>query len=131
MKGRMPLPETRKLVLSVNDRNDIDVRLYDWLLVRGAVLLRSNSTQHAFSLMDRVQVDAVITDLRRKEGRIHNPTAGIELTRAIRQRGWSVPVIMYTLEVPEPLESLVHQAGVDRVTVDTAELYRWLERIGI
>lgn len=72
MKGRMPLPETRKLVLSVNDRNDIDVNLYDWLLVRGAVLLRSNSTQHALSLMQQVQVDAVITDLRRKEATIYN-----------------------------------------------------------
>ena len=102
MKGRMPLPETRKLILSVNDKDNIDVKLYYWLLERNAVVLRANSTEHALYLLGRVDVDTVITDLRRNEGALSNPTAGIELTRAIRERGSRLPIIIYTMKVPPP-----------------------------
>lgn len=131
MGGRMSLPETGKLLLRVNDRNSIESDLYHWLYDRGVVILHARSTRHALDLMRRVHVDAVMTNLRRKEKELLNPTAGIELIRAIRETGSRVPIIMYTLEVPIALQRLVQVAGVDKVTVHTNELYAWLKSIGI
>lgn len=133
MSGRMSLPETKKIILRVNDRDNIDSEFYSEMLKRGAVVLQANSTEYALKLLSRVHADAVITDLHRNEGSLSNPTAGLELCRAIREEedGSRVPIIMYTMNVQSPLEDLAKVAGADEVTVYTNELYEWLESIGI
>ncbi len=133
MNGRMSLPETKKIILRVNDRDNIDSEFYSAMLMRGAVILQANSTKYALNLMRRIHADAVITDLHRNEGTLTDPTAGIKLFKAIRARenGFRVPIIMYTMDVAPPLEKLAQDAGADKVTVYTDELYAWLESIGI
>jgi len=131
MSSRMILPETKKLFLRVNDRDSIERDLYRRLYDRGVVVLHAKSTQSALDLMGRIQIDAVMTNLRREERNLLNPTAGIELVKAIRETGSRVPIIMYTMEVPIALQRLVEEAGVDKVTVHQDEMYTWLKSIGI
>lgn len=131
MNIRTEIPETRKLILTVNDDPTMDKKLIEWLRKRGCVALRANSTAWAFELLKKHAVDAIISDLRRDEGSIKNPTAGIEMTRLIRDAGIRIPIMIYTMNVPEPHRKLAKAAGADLISTQPSDLYQWLNSIGI
>ncbi|WP_295443570.1 response regulator [uncultured Thiodictyon sp.] len=124
-------PETRRLVLAVNDDPQADLRLYEWLAARGAPVLRAYSTAHALALLDRVRVHVVISDLARAEGEVLNKRAGMELARKIRDRGSDVPMVIYTRKKAAQVRELATEAGANYVTEGPDDLRDWLEKIGI
>ena len=131
MNNRIEIPETRRLVLRVNDRKDCSRTLWEWLFSRGAVLLIARSTQHALELLGRARLDAVITDLRRMESDGINPVAGIELIQKLRHKGNEVPVIVYTKEITDDHRKAALAMGANAITTKREELLAWLKGLGI
>ena len=124
-------PETRRLVLAVNDDPQADLRLYEWLVSRGAAVLRAYSTAHALALLDRVRVHVVISDLARLEGDVLHKRAGMDLARKIRERGSDVPMVIYTMDKSPQVRELAVEAGVNYVTEGADDLCDWLTKMGI
>ena len=124
-------PETRRLVLAVNDDPQADLRLYEWLASRGAAVLRAYSTDHALTLLERVRVHVVISDLGRVEGDVMNKRAGMDLAREIRQRGSDVPMVIFTMDKSVQVRELAKEAGANYVTEGLDDLYDWLTKMGI
>ncbi len=131
MNTRVEIPETRKIILSVNDSATMDRNLSDWLHKRGAVLLRAASTEYALALLEKAQVDLVISDLGRQEGGTFNPKAGMELAMKIRQLGSPVPMVIYTMNKGAQIHKLAIDAGANYVTEQQRDLMAWLEKLGI
>jgi len=125
------LPETRRLVLAVNDDPQADRDLYEWLASRGVAVLRAYSTDHALILLDRARVHSVISDLARAEGGVLNKMAGMQLARRIRERGSDVPIVIYTMDKSQSVKELALDAGANYVTEGANELRDWLEKLGI
>lgn len=125
------LPETRRLVLAVNDDPHADLGLYAWLASRGAAVLRAYSTSHALALLDRARVHAVISDLARLEGDALNKRAGMDLARKLRERGSDVPMVIYTMDKSAHVRELVVEAGANYVTEGADDLRDWLTKMGI
>ena len=125
------LPETRRLLLAVNDDPQSDLDLYQWLAARGVAVLRAYSTGQALTLLDRARVHVVLSDLARMEGDMLNKRAGMTLARQVRQRGSDVPIVIYTLDKSEQVKELVVEAGANYVTEREDELRDWLEKLGI
>lgn len=124
-------PETRRLVLAVNDDPQADLGLYEWLASRGVAVLRAYSTTQALTLLDRARVHVVISDLGRVEGDVLRKGAGIDLARLIRERGSDVPIVIYTMDRTPQVKELAVDAGANYVTEDPDELRDWLEKMGI
>lgn len=124
-------PETRRLVLAVNDDPQADVQLYGWLAARGAAVLRAYSTTQALTLLERARVHVVISDLARLEGEVMNKRAGMDLARQIRQRGSDAPLVVYTLDKSPQVRELAVEAGANYVTESEDDLRDWLTRMGI
>jgi len=124
-------PETRRLVLAVNDDPQADLRIYEWLASRGAAVLRAYSTRHALALLDRARVHVVISDLARLEGEVVNKRAGTDLARAIREGGSDVPIVIYTMDKSPQVRDLAVEAGANYVTERADDLRDWLAKMGI
>lgn len=129
--SRTKFPETRRIVLTVNDQSDIDSDLYAWLQSRGVAVLRANSTVRALELMDLARADVVISDLARNEDGGENPSAGMHLAKQIRKRGSQVPIVIYTMNKAPQVKGLAVDAGANYVTESAVELRSWLENMGI
>lgn len=128
---RRAMPETRRLVLAVNDDPHADVELYDWLTTRGVAVLRAYSTAHALTLLDRARPHLVISDLARVENDVVNKRAGIELARIIRERGSDVPMVIFTRDKAARVKDLAVDAGANYVTERIDDLREWLQKLGL
>ncbi|MBP6582847.1 MAG: response regulator [Chromatiaceae bacterium] len=124
-------PETRRLVLAVNDDPQADLALYEWLASRGAAVLRAYSTTQALRLLAWARVHVVISDLARLEGEVMNKRAGMDLARRIRERGSDVPLVIFTLDKSPQVRELAVDAGANYVTEGDYELRDWLTKMGI
>jgi CheY-like chemotaxis protein len=124
-------PETRRLVLAVNDDSQADLGIYEWLASRGVAVLRAYSTTQALTLLDRARVHVVISDLGRVEGDVLRKGAGMDLARLIRERGSDVPIVIYTMNRTPQVKELAVDAGANYVTEYPGELRDWLEKMGI
>ncbi|KAA6184231.1 response regulator [Thiohalocapsa marina] len=125
------IPETRHLVLAVNDDPASDLALYAWLAERGVAVLRAYSTEHALRLLTRARVQLVISDLARQEGQILNKTAGIALAQAIRALGCDAPMVIFTNDKSPQIKTLALEAGANHVTEHGDALLEWLRNQGI
>lgn len=125
------LHETRRIVLLVDDRPEIEPLLWDWLGSRGVAVLRAASTQRALELLDQARVDAVISDLARREGDVLNPKAGMQLALQIRKSGSPVPICIFTFDKAPGVQTLAVEAGANYVTEQTSALIKWLEQLGL
>lgn len=125
------IPETRHLVLAVNDDPGSDLNLYAWLAARGVAVLRAYSTEHALSLLKRARVQLVISDLARQEGQVLNKTAGIALAKAIRAHGCDAPMVIFTNDKSPQIKALALEAGANHVTEDPDALLDWLRNQGL
>ena len=124
-------PETRRLVLLVNDDPAGGEGIEDWLEERGVAILRAYSTARALELLQRTRVHLVISDLACGEGQLLNKMAGMELARAIRAGGSDVPLVIYTRDKSPQVRELAVEAGAHFVTERPDELRDWLEKMGI
>lgn len=124
------IPETQKLVLSVNDKPTMEQSLFQWLHDRGVALVRARSTAKAMELLGRAHYDAVITNLRRMEyGRKHN-TAGIDLTQQIRRINPHLPIFIYTMNIDLATHQSALSSGATLITANAMELQVALKQHG-
>ena len=124
-------PETRRLVLAVNDDPESDLEFYEWLASRGVAVLRAYSTDQALALLERARPHIVVSDLARIEEDVLNKRAGMNLASTIRKRGSDVPIVIYTMDKSPHVADLVVEAGANYVTEDPGDLRDWLEKMGI
>jgi CheY-like chemotaxis protein len=129
--GQAVFPETRRLLLAVNDDPGADLDLYAWLASRGVAVLRAYSTDQALWLLARARVQAVLSDLARVESGVLNKRAGMLLAQAIRERGSEVPLVLYTLDKSPQVKALALEAGANYVTESPDDLRDWLEKLGL
>jgi hypothetical protein len=54
------IPETHKLVLSVNDKPTMEQGMFQWLYDHGVAIVRARSMAKAMELLGRAHYDAVI-----------------------------------------------------------------------
>src|SRR5205823_4198578 len=105
------VPETRKILLWVNDEPSMSQERWDWLQQRGGAILAARSTAHAMELLERARCDAVITNLRRDEGGGKNNNAGVDLTQRIRRVHPHLPVLIYTMNIDVATRQLAFSSG--------------------
>ena len=121
------IPETEKLVLSVNDSPTMEQPMFQWFYENGVALVRARSTAKAMELLGRAQFDAVITNLRRFENGNKNNSAGIELAQQIRRINQSIPIFVYTMNIDQPIRQSALASGVTYITTSPAELQSMLK----
>ena len=131
MSEHTTLIPTRRILLYVNDQPQRDPNIFNWLHSRGTAILYATTTAHAMNLVEKAQVDAVISDLARQEGAIMNGKAGIQLASKIRALRLSVPICIFTNQKDPGVHALAKAEGASFVTESTSELLNWLTKIGI
>lgn len=101
-------------VLVVDDSEEIRVALHAVLSAEGFNVLLAQNAQEAMSVV--AHADVVVTDLMMPE------VSGLDLVRAIRLSGFTVPVIALTAGGMQDLAADVIAAGAQEVVVKTAVL---------
>jgi response regulator RpfG family c-di-GMP phosphodiesterase len=124
------VPETRKLLLSVNDIATMEQSMFQWLQERGVAIIRASSTAKAMELLRRAQFDAVITNLRRVENGAaqKNNNAGIELTQQIRRVNAYIPIFIYTIKIDQKTRNSALKSGATMITTIESELKAGLKQ---
>ena len=122
------LPETQKIVLSVNDSATMGQDMFQWFYENGLTLVRARSTGRAMELLNRAQFDAVISNLRRFENGAQNNNAGIDLVQQIRRVNTSIPVLIYTMNIDHATRQSATSSGANFITTSPAELQAALKK---
>lgn len=122
------LPETQKIVLSVNDSATMGQDIFNWFYQNGVTLVRARSTARAMELLGRAQFDAVISNLRRFENGAQNNNAGIDLVQQIRRVNPSIPVFIYTMNIDQATRQSATSSGVNVITTNPTELQAALKK---
>jgi DNA-binding NarL/FixJ family response regulator len=131
--SHVSVPETKRIVLHVNDSPGVEQNMFQWLFERGVALLRANSTAAALELLGRARCDAVITNLRRFEygAKAKNNNAGIELTQMIRRSDPHIPIFIYTMNIDQATRESAQRSGATLITTSPTELQAALKACGI
>ncbi len=122
------IPETEKIVLSVNDSPTMEQPMFQWFYENGVALVRARSTAKAMELLGRAQYDAVITNLRRFENGSKNDNAGIDLLQQIRRMGQDIPVFIYTMNIDQATRQSALSSGATYITANPTELQSMLKK---
>ena len=110
-------------ILWVDDAPDRKAVELTQLTGRGFQVDYARTTEEALTSVVNGAYDAVVTNMQRREGGVYRPKAGIELIRALRDAGISVPVLGYCSvgSVAKFSEEAI-QAGAAAVTASPVEL---------
>jgi CheY-like chemotaxis protein len=81
----------RKIVLWIDDHPENNDTPAEILRSNGVEITFALSTDEALKVLDKQPFDLIISDM----GRGQNPSAGLDLLRAIRQRGIPTPAIIF------------------------------------
>ena len=122
------VPETKKLILSVNDKPTMEQPMYQWFFDNGVALIRARSTATAMELLRRAKYDAVITNLRRVESGHKNDNAGIDLVQQVRRANQHVPIFIYTMNIDQPTRQSALSSGATHITANPTELQSLLKK---
>lgn len=122
------IPETEKIILSVNDSPTMEQPMFQWFYENGVALVPARSTAKAMELLSRVQFDAIVTNLRRFENGSKNNDAGIDLTQQIRRINPSIPIFVYTMNIDQSVRQSALASGVTYITTSPTELQSMLKR---
>jgi CheY-like chemotaxis protein len=120
-------------VLWVDDYPENNAFEVESLDRKGVRVVQARSTDEALRILEsRSDVDAVITDMGRREDGVERPDAGIELTTQLRARRPELPVLVYA-SAPAVARSGegARAAGATFVTSSATELLDELGRIGL
>ena len=122
------IPETEKIILSVNDSPTMEQPMFQWYYENGVALVRARSTAKAMEMLGRTQVNGVVTNLRRFENGKQNNNAGIELTQQIRRSGSHIPVFIYTMNIDQATRDSALASGAVFITTNPSELQSMLKK---
>jgi DNA-binding response OmpR family regulator len=118
----VPVGETRRRVLVVDDEPSIVDLVKIWLEGAGFDVLTADNGEAALALLDRELPDVVVLDV------MMPMTSGIEVLRAVRARG-DLPVIMLTARGTEQDRVLGLALGADDYIVKPFSLAELVERV--
>jgi CheY-like chemotaxis protein len=99
----------------------------------GLQIVQAVSTDEAMGLLTsgRVEVDAVVSDVSRREGGRQNPEAGPGLIRQARDAGLGLPIFIYTSpRAVTRYRAEILGAGGDGVTSSPIELFELIRSYG-
>jgi len=82
-------------ILWVDDNPKNNATLVQHLSERGIKVVTADSTSDGLSKFSAGRFDRIITDMGRTERGDYNPTAGVDLIKAIRERDPAIPIIVY------------------------------------
>jgi CheY-like chemotaxis protein len=122
------IPETEKIILSVNDSPTMEQPMFQWYYENGVALVRARSTSKAMEMLARAQFNAVVTNLHRFENGKQNDNAGIELTQQIRRSGSHIPVFIYTMNIDQATRDSALASGAVFITTNPSELQSMLKK---
>ncbi len=121
------IPETQKIVLSVNDSPTMEQPMFQWYYENGVALVRARSTAKAIELLGRAEFDAIVTNLRRFENGSQKNNAGIDLIQQIRRMGKQMPAFIYTMNIDQATRNSASSSGATYITTNPTELQSMLK----
>ena len=122
-----------RAVLWVDDYPENNAFEVESLDRKGVRVLQARTTDEALRIADeRPDIDAVITDMGRREDGVEHPDAGIELAQQLRERRPDLPILVYA-SAPAVARSraAAQAAGATFVTSSASELLDQLGRVGL
>ena len=122
------IPETEKIILSINDSPTMEQPMFQWYYENGVALVRARSTAKAMEMLGRAQFNAVVTNLRRFENGRQNDNAGIDLIQQIRRSGSHIPIFVYTMNIDQTTRQSALDSGAVYITTNPSELQSMLKK---
>ena len=126
-------PTTRRLAW-VDDNPENNTYEIEHLEEHGVDVLKIESTSDAIAKLvhQGQEVDVIITDLGRTEGRNYNSTAGLDLITALRRNNITKPVYVYTSsEKARDLRDRIIDLGGTDTTGNQLKLFEFLRIEGL
>lgn len=122
-------PRPPRPILWVDDNPLNNGPLVEALRSMGVHIDLALSTEEALELLPRQPYALVISDLHRMEHGESNDDAGLQLVQEIRQRGYIVPVFIYSSGAARFRANELREAGATWVTNRPSELLREATRV--
>jgi CheY-like chemotaxis protein len=118
------------VILWVDDDPDRKAVELTQLMGRGFQIDYAESTEDALAYAVNGDYVAVVTNMQRREKGVYRPKAGIELTRALREAGITVPVLGYcSVGSVAKFAAEATEVGAAAVTASPIELFHQLDTI--
>jgi vacuolar-type H+-ATPase subunit F/Vma7 len=133
VEPRTPKGE-KPTILWVDDKPNANAFEIDRLIKNNVEVIQSTSTEEAMTLLHNMQhINAVISDMGRRERGTYVSQAGIVLLNAMRRAGFRIPFIIYSApKYVAQNKNKVLSAGGDGATASQVELLEWLtEKTGL
>jgi CheY-like chemotaxis protein len=125
-------PGSIKSILWVDDHPKNNAMLMMMLAEKGIEVHTALSTEEALSKLDARKFDCIISDMGRTESGTYISTAGIVITRKIREKDRNIPIIIYSgSQTAQANEQEALDAGATEVTTTTTALIKRLWTWGI
>ena len=117
-------------VLWVDDHPENHVQLIEQMNNKEVSVIQEKTTDDAISRLSTSKFDLIVTDMHRMEfGAVHHE-AGMELIKAIRDMGLSMPIVVFFGRSRKPVyryKDVATKAGANLVTSSPTELMSAIE----
>lgn len=118
----------QKSILWVDDYPSNNAFIIEKLERDGIRIRKELSTDAAMKALGADSFDLVISDLGRQEGGINNHFAGLELARAMRAAGVTLPLLIYAGQRGVDNRSKLLAAGVTQVTASPVDVFKFVDQ---
>jgi DNA-binding response OmpR family regulator len=105
--------------LWVDDHPENNIEEARFLERRKIAVYRAKTSDEALAMLAMYEYRAVISDMNRDD----KPLAGLDLVKEMRRRKDATPFFLYTVVPSAAQQSLLVEAGGQRATVTSDELY--------
>jgi len=113
---RPPSQRGRRTILIVEDDRLFRRSLVTYLAALGFDIVSAGSAEEALGTVERREVDLLVTDLVLPAG------SGIDLVRAIRARGETIPVVLLSGYLSSQADREARETGIDVILNKPADL---------
>ncbi|EZP73671.1 hypothetical protein BV96_01114 [Sphingomonas paucimobilis] len=122
-------PKGKYFVLWVDDKPSNNAFEIAQLQEQNVEVISALSTEEAMAVLhNSPRIDAVISDMGRREGGVYRSQAGLMLLNAMRRNGFTLPFLVYSsAKYVGQNQQIVKSAGGDGATASPIELMEWLQ----
>ena len=116
-------PENLTSLLWVDDNPKNNAMLIQNFAEKGISIITASSTKEALLKMETGKFDAIITDMGRTESGERLDTAGIDLSRKIRENDKNIPIFIYSWsKTAKSKMDEAKDAGITKVATSKSDL---------